>query len=59
LHFREAVRLKPDCAKAHHNWGLALASQGRMQEAIAHYREASRIKAGHARGSLDIALTGQ
>ena len=41
---RKALRLKPDYADAHNNSGIALKAQGRMEEAIASYREAIRLK---------------
>ena len=38
------MRIKPDYALAHYNWGAALAQQGRLAEAIEHFQEALRIK---------------
>ncbi len=38
------IRLKPDYAEAHNNLGIALASQGRLPEAIAHWEEAMRLR---------------
>ena len=41
---REAIRLKPDYAEAHNNLGIALTDQGKLDEAVAEYREAIRLK---------------
>ena len=41
--FSEAVRLKPDYAKAHNNLGILLYRQGRTREAVAHFAEAARL----------------
>jgi tetratricopeptide (TPR) repeat protein len=37
------LRIKPGDAVAHHGLGIALARQGKYDEAIAHFSEASRI----------------
>ncbi|MDD5167212.1 MAG: tetratricopeptide repeat protein, partial [Syntrophales bacterium] len=42
-HFREALRLNPEFAKALHNFGLQLARHGRTDEAIARFQEALKI----------------
>ncbi len=41
---REAIQLKKDDAKARFNLGVALATKGQLDEAIAEYREAIRLK---------------
>lgn len=41
--FREALRIQPDFAFAHYNMADSLARMGRMDEAIAHFREARRL----------------
>jgi tetratricopeptide (TPR) repeat protein len=41
---REAIRLKPDDARAHYNLGNALVFKGRFDDAIAAYREAIRLR---------------
>ncbi len=38
------MRIEPDYALAHYSLGNALASQGKISEAIAHYSEALRIE---------------
>ena len=42
-----AIRLKPDNAEAHNNLGVSLNDQGKLDEAIAEYREAIRLKPEH------------
>jgi len=42
-HFRQALRIRPDYAAAHANWGLALEKQGREREAQEHFEEARRL----------------
>ncbi len=42
-HFREAIRLKPDSAEAHNNFGNVLVTLGREAEAIAEFETALRI----------------
>jgi tetratricopeptide (TPR) repeat protein len=42
--FREAIRLNPDDKHASTNLGNALASQGKLDEAMAAYREAIRLR---------------
>jgi Flp pilus assembly protein TadD len=46
--FREAIRLKPDYAKAHYDLGVALGNQGQTGEAIGQYQEAIRLKPDYA-----------
>jgi Tfp pilus assembly protein PilF len=40
---REALRLRPDFAEVHTNFGLALLDQGKLDQAIAECREALRL----------------
>jgi len=42
--YRKALEIKPDYAEAHHSLALALAAQGKADEAIAHFQNALRIK---------------
>jgi protein O-mannosyl-transferase len=44
-HFQQALRIRPDYAAAHTNWGLALSQQGREHEANEHFEEARRLAA--------------
>jgi tetratricopeptide (TPR) repeat protein len=41
-HFAEALRLDPDEPKAHFNLGHVRAQQGKVEQAVAHYRAAAR-----------------
>ena len=42
-HFRQALRIKPDYALAHNNWGAALVEQSKPAEAIEHFQQALRL----------------
>jgi tetratricopeptide (TPR) repeat protein len=42
--YREATILAPDSAKAYSNWGVALVSLGRNEEAIEKYKKATELK---------------
>ncbi len=57
----EKSKLKPDLAKAHNNLGLALAGQGKLDQAVAHYAEALRLKPdlAAAHSNLGLALAAQ
>jgi Flp pilus assembly protein TadD len=54
---REAVQLTPTDPAAHNLWGAALASGGRLEEAIAHFQEALRLAPNdpQARANLERA----
>ena len=43
LALQESISLKPDSAEAHNNLGIALASQGRIVEAITEWETALRV----------------
>jgi tetratricopeptide (TPR) repeat protein len=43
-YYREAIRLKPDCAPAHFNLAEALEREGKLQEALAEYEAVSGIE---------------
>ena len=43
--YQKAIALKPDCAEAFSNLGLALQRKGRLDEAIVQYRSALRLAA--------------
>ena len=55
------ISLRPRTSLAHNNLGMVLAGQGRVEEAVAHYREALRIKPDNeeAHNNLGAALSGQ
>jgi tetratricopeptide (TPR) repeat protein len=38
------LRIKPDFAEAHMNWGMALAQQGKRLEALEHFQRARSIR---------------
>jgi tetratricopeptide (TPR) repeat protein len=59
VHYREAIRLKPDLADAHVGLGRALLQEGRADDAIAAYREAIRLRPNDAQThfSAGMALT--
>lgn len=56
--YLEAIRLKPDYAEAHNNYGSALGRKGRLDEAIREFQEAIRLKPDYvqARNNLATAL---
>ena len=47
-HFREAIRIKPDYAKAYNNLGHALFLQGGIDEAIRSFQQALLLKPDYA-----------
>jgi Tfp pilus assembly protein PilF len=46
----------PTCPEVHGNLAAALAERGRIDEAIAHYEEALRLKPDDAKARLNLAL---
>lgn len=59
--FEHALHVTSDNFLAHNNLGIAVAEQGKIEEAIAHYREAIRIKPNYldAHYNLGVNLTKQ
>jgi protein O-mannosyl-transferase len=57
--WRDTIAKNSDSWIAHNNLGFVLYRQGRLEEAVAHYHEALRIKPDHplARPNLAVALT--
>lgn len=47
--YKQAIRIKPDDAKAHNNLGVAYAESGMYKEAIEAYKQAIRIKPDDAK----------
>jgi len=44
VHYTQAIRLRPDYAEAHNNLGVALAQQGKREQAVVHFSQALRLK---------------
>ena len=57
MHFREAVRLRPDNYYAQNNWGIALGNAWRFDEALDHFEAALRIKPDYVEASRNLKLT--
>ena len=57
----DVVAKRPNNARGHYNLGVALATQGKLDEAIAHYSEALRIRPNspRAHNNLGVALATQ
>src|SRR5205823_14515411 len=55
---RDTVAKNPDAALAHNNLGLILDGRDRVDEAVAHYREALRVKPDfvEAQSNMGLAL---
>jgi len=45
-HYKMAIKLKPDFAKAHYNLGNVLLNANMTEEAIDYFKEAIRIRPG-------------
>jgi tetratricopeptide (TPR) repeat protein len=54
--FRQTLQVKPDDATAHQQIGLALANQGRFQEALQSLQESARLNPGDATIRLNVAV---
>jgi tetratricopeptide (TPR) repeat protein len=55
--FRQALRLRPDHARAHHNLGVALAEEKKYAEAAASLREALRCQPHYAEAHYNLGNT--
>lgn len=55
--FKQAVRIKPDYAKAYLNLGIAYAENGQHEEAIISYKNAIRIKPDYTEAHCNLGVT--
>jgi len=53
--YEAALQLKPDYGNAHNNLGTVLAAQGRLSDAIPHFRDAVRIDPSSVQAHRNIA----
>jgi tetratricopeptide (TPR) repeat protein len=62
MHFRRAIEMNPDNARAHDGLGVALAMQGKAEDAMAEHAEALRLNPNspepHFHMGVDLALRG-
>jgi len=56
-HYRAAVRIKPDYARAYNNLGALLEVMGRHEEAIAAYRQAGRLTPADPKVHYNLGLS--
>jgi tetratricopeptide (TPR) repeat protein len=54
--FRQTLQVKPDDATAHQQLGLALANQGRFEEALHSLQESARLNPSDATTRLNVAV---
>jgi protein O-mannosyl-transferase len=52
--FQEAIRLKPDYARAHYNLGNAFSNHGQISEAISEFHEALRLEPGYVAAHINL-----
>jgi protein O-mannosyl-transferase len=57
-HYQKGLRLNPGCPELNSRMGIALHRQGRLEEAIAHYRRAQEAGSREAEVNLANALVG-
>jgi tetratricopeptide (TPR) repeat protein len=55
--FKQAIRIKPDYAKAHNNLGVTYRKLGNNAEAMDAYKQAVRIKPDYAEAHLNLGFT--
>jgi tetratricopeptide (TPR) repeat protein len=56
MHYRAALRIRPDFAEAHNDLGVALAAKGEINEAIHEFLEGLRAKPGQAASHYNVAV---
>ncbi len=54
-YFQEAVRIRPNFARAHNNLGIVAQRQGRLQDALGHFRDAARFNPRDAEAQVNQA----
>ena len=54
VHYRESLRLNPDSAPTHYNFGYALSAAGRRDEAIAQFEAAVRLDPDYAQAHNNL-----
>jgi tetratricopeptide (TPR) repeat protein len=54
--FRRALQVVPDNWLAHHSLGTTLARQGRLEEAVEHYRRTVELSPHYAKGRYNLGL---
>jgi Flp pilus assembly protein TadD len=52
--FTRALQLKPDFAAAHNGLGVVLARQGKIHDAVYHFREAVRLDPNFVRAENNL-----
>jgi protein O-mannosyl-transferase len=55
VHYRMAIKLKPDSVKAHFNLGHALTAEGRNEDAIAQYKRAIKFQPDYVAAHFNLA----
>lgn len=48
IHYREALKIRPDYVEAHNDLGIVLAERGDTEESLRHFSEAIRLKPDYA-----------
>ncbi|MFA4915605.1 MAG: tetratricopeptide repeat protein [Syntrophales bacterium] len=58
IYYNQALQINPNFKEAHNNMGIALVSQGRIEEGIFHFRKALMLKPDYilARNNLELVL---
>jgi Flp pilus assembly protein TadD len=56
IHFRKALRLRPNTPEIHYNMAITLMNLGRPDDAISHYREAVRLNPRYAEAHYNLGL---
>ncbi len=54
--FRHVVSVTPESRTAHYNLGILLEREGRLDEAVRHYREVVRIDPDDVEGRINLVM---